>query len=867
MEREFFPRNLLNTNTSQSNLDSVLSLIQETSVTADAVTIDENAQGQLRVKPGSIGNAQLNQTSNFALSGNITYTGGQSSNDSLVNRAYVDSQVAAVVAGEIPAVSAGDNIELDGNEINVRVDNVGIERDSAQNRLRLRDGGVTSEKLSNGQFIFQNTTATSSPTSGAVQIRGGLGVSQNLYVGGERLSLIAEEPRILIGGDGGVGNSVGLEMSPWVGRPGNAPIRFTAVDDGQASAFLNLECAGPGATSERAQVMTVNRFHTMFRQEEESVSKNTGAVRIMGGLGVTKDVRCTTLFADAATILGALNVSAPTQDSHAASKLYVDTFGSGVAGTGLTKTGNTFSVNAALPNVTSLGTLAGLAVSGTSALTNLTISGTASAQVPTLATQIATKGYVDNLSYLTFSAPLARSGANVTISSTPTFATTTLTSATASTSSTTGALVVAGGAGIAGALNLGGNLDLSSASPRISLRGGGTAGNVVSLDLNPWSGRAGGTSCRVSAIDNGAQSSFLSIALSSDDNTSAPQETLSVRRNQTRVQSTTVSTSKTSGALRVDGGLGVAGSVFCGPLTADSANFLAPASGVMPTLDSHLVTRGWVLAQSYLSTSAADLTANTLSLTSSANTTNSLTGALRVAGGAYVGGNVLCEGSRITLSDASPELLVVGAGGAGNQVKLSLMPWSGRSGGVPTEIAGVDNGSGSAHISLNVAAPSSSAAPVERVRVRSDELTVFYDKEATSLTDAALTCRGGLSVSRQLRTGGTATLQNVRIRDGSLINRIQSFRFLVGPQTSNNVWITVPFPRRLIQTNTISINCYYAKNSTDVDHVFATTITEQTQDDMRVAISRIYVATVFPINGWLSDLFLDVQILETESST
>ncbi|KAI8822075.1 uncharacterized protein EV422DRAFT_566502 [Fimicolochytrium jonesii] len=69
-------------------------------------------------------------------------------------------------------------------------------------------------------------------------------------------------------------------------------------------------------------------------------------------------------------------VSTPTSGAHAATKAYVD--GLYTAGTGLTRAGNAFSVNVAQPQITSVGTLSSLAVSGA-----VTVAGTANSAVPT----------------------------------------------------------------------------------------------------------------------------------------------------------------------------------------------------------------------------------------------------------------------------------------------------------------------------------------------------------------------------------------------------------------------------------------------------------------------------------------------------
>ena len=89
------------------------------------------------------------------------------------------------------------------------------------------------------------------------------------------------------------------------------------------------------------------------------------------------------------TFSGAVNVPAPTAGTHAVSKDYSD--GQVViAGTGLTKTGNSLAVDAALGHVTSLGNLTGLTVTGDS-----TFSGAVNVPAPTVGTHAVSKDYSD----------------------------------------------------------------------------------------------------------------------------------------------------------------------------------------------------------------------------------------------------------------------------------------------------------------------------------------------------------------------------------------------------------------------------------------------------------------------------------------
>jgi len=138
---------------------------------------------------------------------------------------------------------------------------------------------------------------------------------------------------------------------------------------------------------------------------------------------------------------------------------------------------------------------------------------------------------------------------------------------TTSTSTTTGALVVSGGVGVAGALNVGGTLDAASASITGSI-GVGTAlvGDIVSI------GAVGGR-----VIINGGSNSGGSIKSESATGSfgiyGGGQTTTGLvvsPSGVTTINATTASTSSTTGALVVAGGVGVAGNVVANALLTPS---------------------------------------------------------------------------------------------------------------------------------------------------------------------------------------------------------------------------------------------------------------------------------------------------------
>jgi hypothetical protein len=156
------------------------------------------------------------------------------------------------------------------------------------------------------------------------------------------------------------------------------------------------------------------------------------------------------------------STAVPTSAAHSTNKLYVDSLAYITAGTGLSKSAGTISVNAAQPDVTSLGTLSVLAVTGN-------VSSTA---VPADAAHLTNKLYVDSLSFLSVGTGLTRTGSTIivnaaqpgitslgTLAGLTSSGTVVVTGTLDASSPTTGILQVAGGVGIAKNVRVGGSLN------------------------------------------------------------------------------------------------------------------------------------------------------------------------------------------------------------------------------------------------------------------------------------------------------------------------------------------------------------------------------------------------------------------------
>ena len=205
-----------------------------------------------------------------------------------------------------------------------------------------------------------NATASTSTGSGALVISngGGLGVSGNLYAANIYMGTDLVSTQNWVTGLGYITTAtatatfeVKLTAGTGLTRTG-ATLSVNAAQPGITSVgtLTGLALSGPATST---STLTVNN-------STASTSTTTGAIIIggTGGLGVGGNVYAGNMF------LGGAQVA--TQ-AHVASLYEVKL----TAGTGLTRTGATLSVNAAQPGITSVGTLTSLSLSGalTSSLT------------------------------------------------------------------------------------------------------------------------------------------------------------------------------------------------------------------------------------------------------------------------------------------------------------------------------------------------------------------------------------------------------------------------------------------------------------------------------------------------------------------
>jgi len=187
-----------------------------------------------------------------------------------------------------------------------------------------------------------------------------------------------------------------------------------------------------------------------------------------------------------------------------------------------------------------------------------------------------------------------------------------ITDTTSSTTTTSGALVVSGGVGIAGDLNVNGVSHLNGGRLRF---GSNASGNYMQSSSSSFS------------------RTDVPLIIS---NYFASAEWMSVGPSQTIIIPTTASTSTTTGALVVSGGVGIAGNLYAGGLAR-----LTDTTASTSSITGALVVSGGVGV-------AGNLYADGITrLTNTTESTSATTGALVVSGGVGIGGTTFSRDIRI----------------------------------------------------------------------------------------------------------------------------------------------------------------------------------------------------------------------------
>ena len=577
-------------------------------------------------------------------------------------------------------------------------------------------------------LAISSSTASTSTSTGALTISGGVGIGGSLWTATTNFSSISgvghsnstitsgtwagNAISAIYGGTGNTSYSVGDILYA------NSTTTLGKITAGSAGSVLTS--AGAGTTPYWAAIgtsavtiaTTTDTSSTLYLIGTRSNGGFAGtALYVDTGISALGNTITATTFSGTATTssnTAAINVVLDTTStiylsgsrsntSIGSTALYIL---SGVSALGNTITATTFSgtattaTNTANTNVVldttstiyltgsrsnaSIGSTPVYVLSGVSALGNTitatTFSGTASsAALVNVASSTTTKylaGFVLNTA--TGSTQLY-TGSGITIGDNRlTTGGLAVTSGTASTNTTTGALTVAGGVGITGQLSVNAiALGTTGVSVTPTMTYVGTAGTVISMSVLSdttlaWEGSSG----QLFSIDNNLSSGEI---FSVSDISGLPVITASagqtVTLNEfggyTQVGNGLASTNTTTGALRVIGGVGVTGAVN-----------IAGNTSVSSSTASTNTTTGALVVTGGIGVGASVNIAGNTSVSSSTASTSTSSGALVVTGGVGIGASVNIAGNtNITSSTASTStttgaLIITGGAGIGGTLNI-----------------------------------------------------------------------------------------------------------------------------------------------------------------------------------------------------
>ena len=215
------------------------------------------------------------------------------------------------------------------------------------------------------------------------------------------------------------------------------------------------------------------------------------------------------------------------------------------------------------------------------------------------------------------------------------------TATTAATSPTTGALIVSGGAGINGDLNVGSSGYFGSNGSRTIIVGSNNPNKMYSESTSPFDMYVGGTS---------------------NPNVNIRMTTTSININGS---DKITSTSTTTGALIVGGGVGITGNAYVG------GNVVITSANVATS-----TTTGALIVSGGVGITGNAYVGGNVVITSANIATSTTTGALIVGGGAGIAGNVYAGGNLVTtaatVSTSTTTGAIISSGGVGIAGNLNV---------------------------------------------------------------------------------------------------------------------------------------------------------------------------------------------------
>ena len=770
-----------------------------------------------------------------------TYVSTPSLGTQAANKSYVDSQIA----------TPGTGLSRTGTVMSVNA-----------NQSQVTTVGTLTSLSVSGDCRFLSTTTSTSYNSGSVTVAGGMGISGDVFIAGNTTANTFQASS-----NGSFGGTLVVSST----------IDSTSVSTGSLQTFggaairKSLFCGGMGNFAGSIIVSDTTG----------SIGTTTGSIVTAGGIGATGSVN----IGGTLTVTGFGTVRYPTQGTHIATKQYVDDT-VGTAGTGLTKTGVTLSVNAAQPQIVSVGVLTGLSVSGQVLVTgtaqstsfstgclvlsgglgiagnvstaadvsvggNLsvtggtTFTGTVTAPLPTTGSQVATKSYVD--SNLTLAGTgLTKTGNTLSVAASQTqitdvgslnsltvlgssnfsgftsSATSIVTATTASLSVSSGALVVLGGIGVSAAsylsdvnltgfLSIQSNIDSTSTttgslringgagiSKNLYVGGKGVFSGAVTVPVTPSGGTDATSKAYVDGISyltvgTGLVKTGGNLSLNSSQITSVGTLTGLAVSGIVSVSNTLNSTSVSTGALQISGGVGIGGSVYIGgSVNVSGASTFLGTVTVPPPLNptdavqkSYVDSATWLTAGVGLSKSGSTINVNPaqtqvtsvgtlislniagkLAVADTSLSNSSTSGALTVAGGVgiggslYVGGNLNVTGTAVFTGTVTVGLPINSTDAANRGYVDSATNF----------VAGVGLIRNGMTWSVDTAQPEITSVGVLTSVTTSGTLIVSSTTASISPTSGAMQIAGGAGIGGSLYVGSGASFSGAVTLNTSAVN-------------------------------------------------------------------------------------------------
>jgi hypothetical protein len=533
-----------------------------------------------------------------------------------------------------------------------------------------------------GQILATSVDNSVSTTTGAIVVAGGIGVAKDIYVGGnlKTTSIISEEPipltvsatattftgkvvisantaslntstgALVVVGGLGVGGDLrvvrGFDITGQFISTGT--ISSYAVTNLSAGVDINLTAnVGAVTVSNTSTLQTVTsrgsstNVVVRFSNTTNSISTDTGAVTIAGGLGVAGDIYGTGIYSNGSAVvtvgtIGSLGVTAI------------------VAGTD-----TAVNTSTGVVTISNTGTLETVTSRGSTTTAKISILNTTSA-ISTSTGALTVEGGLGVGGAIYAQGTIYSNGSPVLIAESDTLQSVTgrgnttdrqilITNTASSNSTGSGALIVTGGIAVGENLIIGGYANITgnaTVSGDLTVEGG-------TVSLNALANEFISTTGDINIVTTTGKIGLRSIPGGLISLTA----TNIVLDGQTSILSSATSTGTTTGALTVNGGVGVNGEIYAVNMFANGSQVLTNAtlgaygvisistgSGISINTSTGAVTITSVDTLQ-LVTDRGNSTTNPIYITNGTDSTGTFTGALVVSGGTNLRGNLNVAGN------------------------------------------------------------------------------------------------------------------------------------------------------------------------------------------------------------------------------